>query len=151
MAAQAAIPASFAGTWSLDRASSQNVPRMWENATSVTLEITQDKARLVTDFKAEGSQFPSQPLPYNLDGTESTVEMQGRRPGKATLKATVSSDGRTIESSTKRSFTDDQAAQTFVSTSKLSLSDGGKTLTDARHSESPRGPQDSVLVYTRKN
>src|SRR5882672_2248066 len=96
-AVNAAAPANFAGTWTLDKAKTQNLPRQWEQAESVTLEIKQDAKQITLETKAAGSQFPSQPLTYNLDGTESTVEMQGRMPGKANLKASWSSDGNTLE------------------------------------------------------
>src|SRR4051812_3228190 len=86
-AVNAAAPANFAGTWSLDKAKTQNLPRQWEQASSVMLDIKQDAKQITLETKAEGSQFPSQPLTYNLDGTESTADMQGRFPGKATLKA----------------------------------------------------------------
>src|SRR5215813_3199136 len=102
-AVSAAAPANFSGTWSLDKTKTQNLPRQWENATSVTLEIKQDAKQITLETKAEGSQFPSQPVTYNLDGTETTVEMQGRMPGKANLKAAWSNDGNTLELTSKRS------------------------------------------------
>jgi hypothetical protein len=149
-AASAAAPPSFAGTWTLDKAKTQNLPRQWENAESVTLEIKQDEKTITLETKVAGSQFPSQAMVYNLDGSESSVEMQGRMPGKATLKAVWSSDGNTLELSSKRSGTGPNGEFTFTTTSKLALSEGGKVLTDVRHGEGPRGPQDSTLVYTKK-
>jgi len=148
-AVNAAAP-NFAGTWSLDKTKTQNLPRQWEQATSVTLDIKQDAKQITLETKAEGSQFPSQPMTYNLDGTESAVEMQGRFPGKAMLKAGWSSDGNTLELSSKRTGSGPNGEFTLTTTEKLTLSEGGKVLTDVRHSESPRGPQDSTLVYTRK-
>ena len=38
---------------------------------------------------------------------------------------------------------------TLTSSDKLTLSADGKTLTVVRHSESPRGPQDSTLVFNK--
>jgi hypothetical protein len=149
--ANAAAPPNFAGIWTLDKAKTQNLPRQWENAESVTLEIKQDEKTITFETKVAGSQFPSQAMTYNLDGSESSVEMQGRMPGKAILKAVWSSDGNTLELSSKRSGTSQSGEQiTFTVTEKLTLSEGGKVLTNVRHSESPRGPQDSTLVYTKK-
>ena len=152
----AAAPANFAGTWVLDKTKTQNLPRQWENAPSVTLEIKQDAKQIVLETKVEGSQFPSQPATYNLDGTESTMDVQGRMPGKATLKATWSADGNTLELSRKQAgtFTNNEGTSqsySITNTDKLTLSEGGKVLTDVRHSESPRGPQDSTLVYNKKS
>jgi hypothetical protein len=151
-AANAAAPAAnYAGIWVLDKTKTQGLPRQWESAQSVTTEIKQDAKQITLETKVEGSQFPSQPLTYNLDGSESTVEVQGRMPGKANLKATWSSDGNTLELNAKRSGTGQNGeAFTFTTTDKLTLSEGGKVLTDVRHSESPRGAQDSTLVYLKK-
>lgn len=67
------------------------------------MEIKQDEKQVTIETKAEGSQFPSQPMSYNVDGSESTVDVQGRMPGKATLKAGWSPDGNTLELSRKQS------------------------------------------------
>jgi hypothetical protein len=148
-AVHAAAPAAnFSGSWVLDKAKTQNLPRQWENAPSVTMEIKQDEKTITIETKAEGSQYPSQPATYNLDGTEATMDVQGRMPGKATLKASWSGD--TLELSQKRSGTGPNGDFTFTTTEKLTLGDGGKVLTDVRHTESPRGTQDSTLVFNKK-
>ena len=87
------------------------------------------------------------PRTFNLDGSETTGEM-GR--GKFARKATLSSDGKTLELVSKVTFqTQDGNEVTSTSTDKLTLSADGKTLTDIRHSESPRGAQDSTLVFNK--
>ena len=87
------------------------------------------------------------PRTYNLDGSETTGEM-GR--GKFARKATLSSDGKTLELVSKVTFqTPDGQEVTTNSTDKLTLSADGKSLTVVRHSESPRGPQDSTLVFNK--
>lgn len=147
----AAAPPNFSGTWSLDKSKSQSLPRQWENAESIVLEIKQDAKQITLETKVAGSQFPSQPATYNLDGSETSMEMQGRMPGKANLKATWSADGNSLELNSKRTGTGQNGEQfSFTTTEKLTLSDGGKVLTDLRHSESPRGTQDSTLVYVKK-
>ena len=147
----AAAPANFAGTWTLDKSKSQNLPRQWGEAESITLEIKQDAKQITLETKVAGSQFPSQPVTYNLDGSESSVEMQGRMPGKANLKATWSSDGNTLQLTSKRSGTGPNGEQfSFTTIEKLTLTEGGKVLTNVRHSEGPRGTQDSTLVYMKK-
>ncbi len=150
LVANAAGPANFGGTWVLDKSKTQNLPRQWENATSVTMEIKQDEKQVAIETKAEGSQFPSQPMSYNVDGSESTAEIQGRMPGKATLKATWSNDGNTLDLSRKQSGNFNGQDFTFTTTEKLTLSEGGKVLTIARVSESPRGKQESTLVFNKK-
>ena len=90
---------------------------------------------------------PPGPRSYNLDGTETTGEA-GR--GKFARKATLSSDGKTLELVSKTMFTGQDGNEvTITSSDKLSLSGDGKVLTVVRHAESPRGPQDSTLVFNK--
>jgi hypothetical protein len=86
------------------------------------------------------------PRSYSLDGSETTGEM-GR--GKFARKATMASDGKTLELVTKTTFQGPDGEVTSNSSDKLSLSADGKVLTVVRHSESPRGAQDSTLVFTK--
>lgn len=94
-----------------------------------------------------GGMMGGGPRTFNLDGSETTGEM-GR--GKFARKATVSSDGKTLELVSKVTFqTPDGNEVTTNSTDKLTLSADGKSLTVVRHSESPRGAQDSTLVFNK--
>ena len=69
---------------------------------------------------------------------------------KTTRKATWSGDGKTLELSSKTTFTgQDGTERTGSSTDKLQLSGDGKVLTVNRHSEGGRGPQDSTLVFNK--
>jgi len=87
------------------------------------------------------------PRTFNLDGSETTGDM-GR--GKFARKATLSSDGKTLELVSKVTFqTQDGNEVTTTSNDKLTLSADGKSLTVVRHSESPRGAQDSTLVFNK--
>ena len=87
------------------------------------------------------------PRTYSLDGTETTGDT-GR--GKFARKATLSSDGKTLELVSKMTFQNQEGNEiTTTSTDKLTLSADGKTLTVVRHSETPRGPQDSTLVFNK--
>ena len=87
------------------------------------------------------------PRIYNLDGSETTGDM-GR--GKFARKATLSSDGKTLELVSKVTFQNQEGNDvTTTSTDKLTLSADGKSLTVVRHAETPRGPQDSTLVFNK--
>ena len=87
------------------------------------------------------------PRTFNLDGSETTGEM-GR--GKFARKATLSSDGKTLELVSKVTFQNQEGNEiTTTNTDKLTLSADGKSLTVVRHAESPRGPQDSTLVFNK--
>src|SRR5215212_793680 len=177
LAAQAAAP-NFAGTWTLDKSKSQGLSQRVQNAESVSWNITQTDKDITIDEKITGGGGPGAggppagappaggapqgggpgggrggmmgggggPRTFNLDGSETTGEM-GR--GKFVRKATLSADGKTLELVSKVTFQGPEGEVTTTSTDKLSLSADGKMLTVVRHSESPRGPQDSTLVFNK--
>ena len=177
LAAHAAAP-NFAGTWTLDKSKSQGLSQRVQNAESVSWVITQTEKEITVEEKMVGGapgggapgagappagtggapgggggggrggmMGPPGPRTFNLDGTETTGET-GR--GKFARKATLSADGKTLELVNKTTFqTPDGNEMTLTSSDKLSLSADGKVLTVVRHSESPRGPQDSTLVFNK--
>jgi hypothetical protein len=160
LAASAAAPANFAGTWSLDKTKSQGLSQGMMNAESVIWTITQDDKQISIDSKVTGGQPPAGgaggggrgggmggPRTYTLDGKEVTAEAPG---GSNTTKAAWSSDGKTLELSSVRAGSRDGTDFKFSSTDKLSLSGDGKALTVARHSEGPRGNNDSTLVFNKQ-
>jgi hypothetical protein len=173
LAAHAAAP-NFAGTWTLDKSKSQGLSQRIQNAESVSWVITQTDKEITVEEKIQGGGGPAMngggtgappaggpgggggrggmmgapgPRTYNLDGSETTGEA-GR--GKFARKATLSSDGKTLELVSKTMFTgQDGNEMTITNSDKLSLSGDGKVLTVTRHAESPRGPQDSTLVFNK--
>ena len=178
LAAHAAAP-NFAGTWTLDKSKSQGLNQRLQNAESVTWTVTQTEKEITIDEKIAGGGGPGGPPPggapaaggpppgggqgggpgrgmgggmggprtYSLDGSETTGEM-GR--GKFARKATLSSDGKTLELVSKVTFQNQEGNEIVTTSSdKLTLSADGKSLTVVRHSESPRGPQDSTLVFNK--
>ena len=179
LAAQAAAP-NFAGTWTLDKSKSQGLSQRVQNAESVSWVITQTDKDITVEEKIAGGGGPGGPggppaggppaggapqggggqgggrgmgmgmggpRTFNLDGSETTGDT-GR--GKFARKATLSSDGKTLELTSKvTGQTPDGNEFSFTTTEKLSLSADGKVLTVNRHSESPRGTQDSTLVFNK--
>ena len=170
LAVHAAAPANFAGTWTLDKSKSQGLNPRQQNAESVSLVITQTEKEITLEDKITGGNPPAGgqaggppgggpggggggrgmgmggPRTYNLDGSETSSENER---GKIVRKATVSSDGKTIELSSKSTFSGPNGEITLNTTDKLQLSADGKVLTINRHSESPRGAQDSTLVFNK--
>jgi hypothetical protein len=158
LAVNAAAPANFAGTWTLDKAKSQGLAGRMQSAESVKWVVTQDAKQISIDQQVTGGEAPAGggggrgmggpqgPRSYNLDGSETNVEMG---QGKATRKATWSNDGATLELTTKSTFTGPNGEVTSTSTDKLQLSGDGKVLTVNTHRESPRGAQDSTLVFNK--
>jgi hypothetical protein len=177
LAAHAAAP-NFAGTWTLDKSKSQGLNQRWQNADSVTMNITQTDKEITVEEKVTGGSGPGGgnmgggnpsgtppagapqgggmgggrpggmggPRTYNLDGSETSGEMG---PAKFVRKAMLSSDGKTLELTSKTTFSRDGQETTLNSSDKLTLSADGKMLTVVRHAETPRGVQDSTLVFTK--
>jgi hypothetical protein len=175
LAAQAAAP-NFAGTWTLDKGKSQGLSQRVQNAESVSWVISQTEKEITIEEKVAGGGGPGGgppsgapaaggppaggggqgggrgmgmggPRTFNLDGTETTGDT-GR--GKFARKATLSSDGKTLELVSKVTGQGPDGNEvSFTTTDKLTLSADGKVLTVVRHSESPRGPQDSTWVFNK--
>jgi hypothetical protein len=165
LAVHAAAP-NFAGTWTLDKSKSQGLNPRQQNAESVSLVITQTEKEITLEEKITGGNPPAGgqpggppgggggggrgmgggPRTFNLDGTETTTENER---GKTVRKATLSSDGKTLELTSKSTFNGPNGEMTLSSSDKLVLSADGKVLTVTRHSESPRGTQDSTLVFNK--
>ncbi|HVS81671.1 MAG TPA: hypothetical protein VHE60_08035 [Pyrinomonadaceae bacterium] len=165
LAASAAAPANFAGTWGLDKAKSQGLSQRMQNAESVTWTITQDDKTISIDPKVTGGQPPAGggagggtgggrppagPTAYKLDGSETTSDVPlGQMTGKQTLKATWAGDALQLSRTTTVSTPDGD--RTSSNAQKLSLSGDGKVLTAVVHSEGGRGgPTDSTLVFNKQ-
>jgi len=165
LAVHAAAPANFAGTWTLDKSKSQGLSQRMQGAESVTWLITQTEKDITVEEKVTGGQPAGQggppggggggrgmgmggPRTFNLDGSETTGE---NGPAKFARKATWTEASKTLELVSKTTFNrpDGGGEVTTTSNEKLTLSADGKTLTVNRHSESPRGPQDSTMVFTK--
>jgi hypothetical protein len=87
---------------------------------------------------------------YMLDGKETTVEVEspnGKMPVK--LKGSLESDGK-LKLSSSRTFSGPNGEMTTTTKETWWLSDGGKTLTIKRESESPRGTSTNEFVLTKK-
>lgn len=167
LAVHAAAP-NFAGTWTLDKSKSQGLNPRQQNAESVSWVITQTEKEITIEEKITGGNPPAGGAPggpgggggggrgmgggfggprtFNLDGSE--VSSENER-GKTVRKAVLSSDGKTLELQSKSTFNGPNGEMTLTSGDKLALSGDGKVLTVTRHSESPRGPQDSTLVFNK--
>ena len=176
VAVHAAAPANFAGTWTLDKSKSQGLSPRMQNADSATWVITQNEKEITIEEKVTGGNPPpgggpggggtgggggqgggqgrgmggfGGPRTFALDGSETAGEMGGGRPAKFVRKATVSADGKTLDLSSKVTFQGPDGEIVSTTTEKLVMSADGKMLTVTRHSESPRGTQDSTLVFNK--
>jgi hypothetical protein len=172
VAVQAAAPANFAGAWTLDKSKSQGLSPRMQNAESVSWVITQTEKEITIEEKITGGNPPAGapggggpgggggqgrgmgggglggPRTFALDGSETSGEMGGRG-AKFVRKLTASADGKTLDMSSKVTFQGPDGEVVSTTTEKVVMSADGKMLTVTRHSESPRGAQDSTLVFNK--
>jgi hypothetical protein len=87
---------------------------------------------------------------YKLDGSETTAESSGGRPGSQTFKAEWKDGGKSLDLTTVRKFSGPDGEMTLTTKDHWTLSDDGKSLTIDRTSESRRGPQKYTLVFTKQ-
>ncbi|HKS42559.1 MAG TPA: hypothetical protein VJX74_18240 [Blastocatellia bacterium] len=148
--AAGAAPANFSGTWVLDKTKSEGLSGMMAGA-DVTMVVTQDAKQLTSETTITGGQreVPPQKATYNLDGSETTAEMTGRMPGKATMKAKWMGDN-VLELSSVQNVNVQGNDVTITRMDHWELAEGGKVLKVNRKSESPRGAQESKLVFNKK-
>jgi hypothetical protein len=146
--AAGASPANFSGTWVLDKAKSEGLTGPMSSI-DITMVVTQDAKQLTTELTYSGGprEIPPQKVTYNLDGSETTSESPR---GKATLKAKWSSDGSALDLSSVRVANMQGNEVTITTQDHWQLAEGGKVLKVHRKTESPRGPQESTIVFTKK-
>ncbi|HYV07368.1 MAG TPA: hypothetical protein VFB82_22425 [Blastocatellia bacterium] len=141
----------FSGTWVLDKAKSEGLQGRMASVDQ-TWAVTQDAKTVTIDKSFSGGEqpIPSQKSTYNLDGSETSMEMTGRMPGKAALKAKWQGDGKILELNSVLKANIQGNDVTITTTEHWELADGGKTLKVHRVSENPRGTQESKLTFTKK-
>ena len=146
-----AAPANCAGTWVLDKAKSEGLQGPMASMDQ-TWVVTQDAKSFTVEASFSGGEQPRPPQKrtFNLDGSETTMDVTGRMPGKATLTAKWQGDGKILElnSVTKANFQGNDI--TITSMEHWELADGGKMLKVHRVSENPRGKQETTLMFAKK-
>lgn len=157
MGAAMAAAENFSGTWALDASKSQGLPA--QAPTDITWTVAQTDKEIAIERPGggrggAGGGGGAAPAPqksvYKLDGSETTEEMQGRMPGKATRKAKWTNGGKTLELNqvTNANFQGNDVTITQVE--HWELSDGGKTLKVHRKTESPQGAREVTYVFAKK-
>ena len=146
-----AAPANFAGTWTIDKAKSVGMTGPMATA-DITWVVTQDDKQLSYDAKVvvDGQERPAQTAAYKLDGSETTADVAGRMPGKATRTAKWMGDGKVLELKQvlKANFQGNDV--TVTTTDHWELADGGKTLKVHHSNESPQGAREQTMVFAKK-
>lgn len=147
LAATAAALPSYAGTWVLDKDKSTGLPpQMTAGTDPIQWVVTQTDKQLTVKSGMGGGQE----VAYNLDGSKSKAQMGGRMPGEATVYLEKKDDGKVVLHS-ERELNFQGNPVTIKTTQEWQLADGGKTLKVKNTTESPRGTQESSLVFTLKS
>lgn len=141
-----AAPANFSGTWSLDKSKSGELPRQMQDM-DIIWTVKQDDKQITVQSPGMGGQ---QTAVYNLDGTETTANVEGRITGKATRKAKWTNDGKTLELNSVVNGDFQGNNVTFSTLEHWELAEDGKVLKVHRVSESPRGKNEMNLVFAKK-
>lgn len=138
----AALP-SYAGTWTLDKDKSKDIPPFMASITEMV--VKQDDKQLKVQV-AGGDE-----VPYNLDGSKATVHLTtGRAPGDATVYLEKKDDGKVVLH-LERELNFNGNSISIKGTENWELSADGKSLTTRRTLESPRGTMEFTMVFNKKS
>jgi hypothetical protein len=139
--ASAADKPNFSGDWTLDAGKSEFGPM--PGPASMTRKIEHsDPGLTVTQATTGGPQGDqTMTMKYSTDGKETVNQFMGND-----VKAKANWDGKTLVIA----MTADFGGNEIKLTNKWTLSDDGKTLTDASHIAMPQGEFDMTYVMTKK-
>ncbi len=148
----------FSGTWKLNLEISQ-LPQMGNRAMPErTLVISQKNNDIEIEpiYKTQRGERKSK-LNLVIGGKETQIEspMMGRRPGRGGQKpitigkAKWSTDGKSLEITSKMTMVSQRGSFTMRSFSSYSLSKDGKILSEKQTMTTPRGERESEMVYEK--
>jgi len=130
----------FSGVWKINLAKSALGPI--PVPASLTRRIVHaDPSLIITEEQKGGSGDHVLTRRYNTDGHEVTFQENG-----STVVATSAWEGDTLLIRSKA----DAAGTTFVFVQKLTLSDDGKTLTDALQITTPQGEINAIYRFDKQ-
>jgi hypothetical protein len=158
---------NFSGNWTLDKAKSKLDERMRVESMTVNVTQTAESIKVETSTKrlpppADAGNGQMRPgggggmrgggdgtMVYNLDGKESTVEVDGPM-GKTPVKLKAELGGsNTLKLTSVRTFNGQMGEVTMTTREIWTLSADGKSMTVLRESESPRGTNTSEMVFAK--
>jgi hypothetical protein len=150
-----AKPTNFAGSWTLDKEQSKDLPSFYENVKSHKLNITQDEKTLnvgveINDGRPEIAKLN---FVYNLDGTESKAETKIRTPNgemsvPTTLKAETAQNG-ILKITISRDIMLSNGSFKGITVESWELSGDGKTLKIHRADDTPRGKLEFDMIFVK--
>lgn len=140
MASLAAAKPNFSGDWKLNVDKSDFGPM--PPPTSQTMKIQHDDPNLkVTTQRSSAQGDDTNDAKYTTDGKEAVNTIQGQE-----TKTTANWDGDNLVMNTKLDF----QGNAITISRKWTMSEDGKSLTDAMHITSPQGEFDIKQVYDKQ-
>jgi hypothetical protein len=145
----------YSGKWTLDRAASGNLPRMYDKVSAHKIDVTQTATTFTVAVDITRSEGAPVRQTFNFDLTgkstqaETTVHTpDGDRKIPMTLKGVVREDGR-IEVTEEREIRGPEGSINATTYELWDVSADGKTLTVHRRDTMPRGTFEYDMVFTR--
>lgn len=142
----------YSGTWKLDRSKSEGLTGNLANA-DLMMIVEQNQKSLTVDqrIRIRNREQPSNPLTYNLDGTESEAEVV--RPLAGTMKLTLRflEKGRVLELKSIIDGFDRDKEVSVITKEYWELINGGKTLKILRTRETPGKSQQFTLFFNKQS
>jgi hypothetical protein len=140
----------FSGTWSLDKAASQNLPPQILDQTLI-IKQTGDRIDVQAKITTEQGEETA-PDTIIVDGKQNDYVPRGPGGLKGTGKRTAkwTEDGKGVQSEEDATFDTPNGAITFHATRTILLSPDGKTLTMLQTIKSDQDEQNIKRVYVKK-
>jgi hypothetical protein len=137
----AADKPNFSGDWKLNAAKSNFGPV--PAPTTYTRKVTHAEPSITIDDTQTGGATGDQhdTRTYTTDGKEITYQANG-----ADVKAALTWDGDALQINAKASI----QGMDIIIKDKMTLTDGGKTMTDAVHIALPQGELDLTMVFEKQ-
>lgn len=139
--AQAADKPNFSGEWKLNAAKSDFGPI--PAPATYTRKVTHAEPSLTIEDTQTGTPLGDQhdTRTYTTDGKEVSYQANG-----ADVKGALTWDGDALQINSKASV---QGTEIVIK-DRITLGDGGKTLTDSAHVSTPQGELDIKLVFEKQ-
>jgi len=139
--ALAADKPNFSGDWKMNAAKSNFGPL--PAPATYTRKVTHAEPSITIEDTQTGSVAGDQhdTRTYTTDGTEISYQANG-----ADVKAALTWDGDALQINAKASV----QGMDIAIKDKITLSDGGKTMTDSLHIAAPQGEIDLTLVFDKQ-
>ena len=155
LAPSAPKPVNYSGSWTLDKARSKGLPSFYDRVRSQRLEIAQRGWHLDVGVVVDIGEAAADTMRfvYTINGAETRTVTAVRGPGgmmqvPTVLRAVASAD-RQVHLTIERDIALGQGSFHAVSKEDWQLGADGNTLTVHRADDTPRGPMQSEMVFTR--